>query len=270
MSAADPYTRLAGVYDEIVVDPCYGRWAAFLDDVWAADDAGVGTVLDVCCGTGLMAFELGTLGYRIAGVDASAAMLARARRLLGPDVLLVQGTLPDLAIEAVFDAAVLTFDGFNYLTPTELRSTLETLADRIRLDGWLAFDVHTDAMMDFTRANSVVEGDADGHRFSITSTVDTRARTCDTRIEVIRDGDGDAFAEHHRQYFFTDEQIREALAAAGFEVVAVSDEYTHDPVDAATLRATWITRRRGRQPGHDAAPDAGGAVDMPPPGSGQG
>ena len=73
MSGTDPYTRLAGVYDEIVVDPCYHRWAAFLQELWGAEGAGVRTVLDVCCGTGLMASELIALGYRVAGVDASAA-----------------------------------------------------------------------------------------------------------------------------------------------------------------------------------------------------
>ena len=66
-------------------------------------------------------------------------------------------------------------------------------------------------MMEFTAANPVVEGEADGQRFAITSVVDVRARTCDTRIEVTRDSDGDAFTERHRQYFFTEGQIREAL-----------------------------------------------------------
>ena len=243
MSGADPYARLAGVYDEIVVDPCHGRWAAFLHELWAADATGVHTVLDVCCGTGLMASELIALGYRVAGVDASAAMLARARRLLGPDAVLVRETLPDMTIDEVFDAAVSTFDGLNYLTPAELRSTLVTLAGRIRPGGWLVFDVHTDAMMEFTMANPVVEGQADGQRFVITSVVDVRARTCDSRIEVIRNSDGDAFTEHHRQHFFTDGQIRDALAVAGFAGIAVTDEYAHEPVDGSTLRATWIARR---------------------------
>ena len=91
------------------------------------------------------------------------------------------------------------------------------LAGRLRPGGWLVFDVHTDAMMEFTVANPVVEGEADGRRFAITSIVDVRARTCDSRIEVTRDSDGDAFTEHHRQYFFTDGQIRDALAVAGFD-----------------------------------------------------
>ena len=72
--------------------------------------------------------------------------------------------------------------------------------------------------------------------------MDVRARTCDTRIDVTRTSDGDTFTEHHRQYFFTDAQVQGALADAGFGVVAVTDEYTHEPVTASTLRATWTTR----------------------------
>ena len=30
---------------------------------------------------------------------------------------------------------------------------------------------------------------------------------------------------------------------AGFEVTAVGEEYTHEPADASTLRATWTARR---------------------------
>ena len=244
MSPADPYARLAGVYDEIVVDPCYGRMAAFVHEVWGEDDRGVRTVLDVCCGTGLMAAELMALGYRVTGVDASAQMLARARRLLGPEAVLVQEALPDLTIDGVFDAAVSTFDGLNYLTPPELRATLVALARRIRPGGWLVFDAHTDAMMEFTVANPVVEGEQDGWRFTITNTVDVATRTCDSRIEVTRESDGDSFTERHRQHFFTDAQIRDGLAAAGFYLVAVTDDYGHEPADGSSLRPTWVARRR--------------------------
>ena len=246
MSGADPYTRLAAVYDEIVVDPCHGQWAGFLHEVWAADTEGVRTVLDVCCGTGLMAVALTALGYRVAGVDASSSMLARAGELLGPDAVLVRETLPDLTIDAVFDAAVSTFDGLNYLTPAQLRSTLAALARRLRPAGWFVFDLHTDTMMAFAATNPVVAGEANGHSYAIESVVDVRARTCDTRIEVTRTADGDAFTEHHRQYFFTDGHVRGALADAGFRVVAVTDEYTHEPVGMSSLRATWITRRDAR------------------------
>ncbi|HYQ84362.1 MAG TPA: hypothetical protein VEP28_10220, partial [Rubrobacter sp.] len=143
----------------------------------------------------------------------------------------------------VYDAAVCTFDGFNYLTPDELRRTMAGVALRLRPAGWLVFDLHTDGMMNFTLSNSVVAGESAGNAFVISSSVDPDARTCDTTIELTRPRTGDSFSEHHRQYFHTDAEVRASLQAAGFTVTAVGEEYTHEPADASTLCATWTARR---------------------------
>ena len=142
------YSRLAGVYDEIVVDPCHGGWAALPARALAAPTRTASRR------------PRRLLRHRArwrpswlraaTGSSAStrpAAMLARARRLLGPDATLIHAALPDLPLEATFDAAVSTLDGFNYLTPAELRPTVEALGRVLRPAGWLVFDVHTDAMM---------------------------------------------------------------------------------------------------------------------------
>ena len=244
MRPVEAYSRLAAVYDEIVIDPCHDRWASFLEEQWRTDPTGVRLVLDLCCGTGLLAGELITRGYRVVGVDASDAMLAVARKRLGPEVVLSRMTLPDLTVEGVFDAAVCTFDGLNYLTPKELRLTLAAVALRLRPGGWLVFDLHTDRMMSFTISNPTVAGESAENHFLISSTVNPRARTCDTTIEIMRPRDGNPFSERHRQYFHPDEEVRASLRDANFALSAVSREYTHEPVDASTLRATWTARRR--------------------------
>ena len=105
------------------------------------------------------------------------------------------------------------------------------------------FDLHTDAMMDFTIANPNVAGESAGNDFVISSVVDTGTRTCDTTIELTRPRDGDPFSERHRQYFHTDADVHASLRDAGFAVTAVGEEYTHQPAGAATLRATWTARR---------------------------
>jgi SAM-dependent methyltransferase len=239
----EAYSRLASVYDEVVIDPCHGNWAGFLDEIWSADPQGVRSVLDLCCGTGLLAAELIARGYSVVGVDASEAMLACARERLGPRVTLRRIILPELTVEGVFDAAVCTFDGLNYLTPDELRLTLAATARILRPAGWLVFDLHTDAMMEFTISNPVVAGESAGNDFVIRSDVDRSVRTCETRIDVTRSRDGDPFSEHHRQYFHEEADVRSALQDAGFDVIAVGEEYTHEPVRPATLRATWTARR---------------------------
>ena len=242
MLHVEAYTRLAGVYDEIVVDPCHGAWAAFLDDLFGDDGRGVTDVLDVCCGTGLLAAELTERGYRVTGLDGSEAMLARARGRLGPDVPLIRATLPDVQVETTFDAVTSTVDGFTYLAPPDLHATIMALAGVLRPSGWLVFDVHTDAMMTLTSSRPVVSGEQDGNRFAIHTVVDPGARRCDTRIDFTPVGVGSPFTEHHRQYFHRPADIRSALADGGFDVVAVRDELSDRPADGSTLSATWVAR----------------------------
>ena len=243
MGEITPYARLAGVYDELVVDPCYSDWADFVDELWAEDPEVVSSVLDVCCGTGLLTAELDKRGYALVGVDASPEMLARARTLLGPDVLLIEATLPDLPVEGIFDAAVSTFDGLNYLTLDDLRRSLAAVATRLRPGGWLVFDIHTDLTLSFFLENPVVEGEQDGYRFVITNDVDPATRTCVTDLDLTAPVAEESFAERHRQYLHSDEQVRSALAEAGFVEVTVVDEYTLVPASPSTMRATWIARR---------------------------
>ncbi|MFI0433645.1 MAG: class I SAM-dependent DNA methyltransferase [Candidatus Nanopelagicales bacterium] len=239
-----PYELLAGVYDQMVVDPCYASWATFLDQFWGGS-AVVPRVLDVCCGTGLLAAELVERGYQLVGTDASAAMLARARSRLGPSVPLHRAELPEVGTDEVFDAVVSTFDGLNYVPLDTFPTIVARLADRLGPGGWLVFDLHTDAMMHFTLDNPVVTGEEGGRGFRITSEVDPDQRTCATTIEF-REPDGHGFRETHRQFFHSDAQVTDALLSAGLVDIQVLDEYSSQPADQATLRATWIARRPSR------------------------
>ena len=73
---------------------------------------------------------------------------------------LVETTLPELTVEGVFDAAISTFDGLNYLTPTDFTTTLSVVADRLRPGGWLVFDLHTDAMLALAASRPVTNASA--------------------------------------------------------------------------------------------------------------
>lgn len=238
------YGPLAILYDDVVVDPCFPVWAAFLHRRWGADPTQVGRVLDVGCGTGLLADELVGLGYTVVGLDGSSAMLSRARGRLGPDVQLVEAVLPTVPALGRFDAAVSTFDTLNYLTPEAFASTMPAVADRLRPDGWWIFDLHTDALLTLIEDQPHSAGEQAGWTFTLNSTVDRSARTSRTRFVAVEAATGTQVDEEHQQYFFTDEHVRASLTAAGFSVVDVVDEYSDAPCSDATLRATWIARRR--------------------------
>lgn len=64
-------------------------------------------ILDIGCGTGLLAVAMHEAGLAVTGLDASPAMLRAARRQVPCSVPLVLGGLPLPFADKVFDAAVL-------------------------------------------------------------------------------------------------------------------------------------------------------------------
>ena len=80
MSTAALFERLAPRYDELWTETAVGR--AQRNAVWRVVDKlyGVGDcVLDIGCGTGEDAAHLGSRGVLVYGIDASPAMVERAR-----------------------------------------------------------------------------------------------------------------------------------------------------------------------------------------------
>lgn len=72
-------------------------------------------VLDVACGAGHFLQEMQQRGWRVAGVDISPRMIARARERLDPNASLEVACLTRFATSEVFDLATCWFDSLPYL-----------------------------------------------------------------------------------------------------------------------------------------------------------
>lgn len=218
------------------MDPCHASWADWIDAEWS-DDPPL-SVLDLCCGSGLMTLELADRGYVVTGVDASAAMLALARTRLPSSVPLLRAVLPDLPVASPFDAVVSTLDGLNYLPAGDLGATFAAVARILAPGGWLIFDMHGDGARGLMQANPDITGSEAGRSYRLTTQITGDA--CSTTISV----HGDApFTETHTQYLHDSNAIRDALTRSGFTVTRVVDEYSDEPAGTTTIRATWVARR---------------------------
>ncbi|MEV6823579.1 class I SAM-dependent methyltransferase [Amycolatopsis sp. NPDC051102] len=105
---AERADSMEGVYE----DPYTVPWnfvpleADVLDRLTAVAPPGA-RVLDLGCGYGKNARRLTGAGYRVAGADISASAVARARRLVGPEVPLVAADATELPWpDASFDVAL--------------------------------------------------------------------------------------------------------------------------------------------------------------------
>jgi demethylmenaquinone methyltransferase/2-methoxy-6-polyprenyl-1,4-benzoquinol methylase len=138
VSARTLFAPLGPTYDRYAALLSFGqdpRWRRFL--VSRVEARPGDTVLDVATGTGAVARELiRRRGCAVVGLDQSPEMLAEARRRLGGDVRLVEGTAERLP----FDDA--SFDGltFTYLLRyvDDPAATLRELARVVRPGGSIA------------------------------------------------------------------------------------------------------------------------------------
>ena len=97
----------AEIYEEFFVPALFRRWAPIV-----ADAAGIGAgqrVLDVACGTGVLAREAASRDASVTGLDRNEGMLATARHI-GPSIEWKTGRAEELPFaDARFDAVVSQF-----------------------------------------------------------------------------------------------------------------------------------------------------------------
>lgn len=141
-------------------EPYAGEFATAYDEHWSPyptrvagellrlhqklDPDGERRLLDIGCGTGIVGAQFQQAGYQLTGLDASPAMLRRARDRLGDGPVLVHGDAADFTLDATFPFAVSTYDIPNHLgDPDRIRGYLRCVFRAVRPGGLFAFDVAT-------------------------------------------------------------------------------------------------------------------------------
>ncbi len=146
------YDALARWYDSLTGDVPYGAFADFYEKLFAADGGEFHLLLDLCCGTGTLTWELAGRGYEMIGADRSVEMLMEAQSKgaegVTPPLFLCQSA-EELDLYGTVDAACCSLDGLNYLPEEALPEVFRRLHLFIRPGGLMIFDIRTP---DFLRA----------------------------------------------------------------------------------------------------------------------
>ena len=146
------YDALARWYDSLTGDVPYGAFADYYEKLFAADGGEFRLLLDLCCGTGTLTWEMARRGYEMIAADRSVEMLMEAQSKSAegavPPLFLCQSA-EELDLYGTVDAAVCCLDGFNYIPADTLPEVFRRLHLFIRPGGLMIFDIRTP---DFLRA----------------------------------------------------------------------------------------------------------------------
>lgn len=140
------YNYLAPWYDSLTGDVPYGEFADFYESEFRRDGGEFKLLLDLCCGTGSLTWEMAARGYEMIAVDSSVDMLMQAQGKTlpaeTPPLFLCQDAAR-LDLYGTVDAAVCTLDGMNYIPPDALHEVFRRLHLFVRPGGLLIFDIRT-------------------------------------------------------------------------------------------------------------------------------
>lgn len=199
------------------------------------------SILDLGCGTGLLARELAGDGRHVVGVDPSSAMLAVARRQLGADrVQWIEGDSGALGTPAA-DLVVMTGNVAQiFLDDAEWTVTLRAIHAALRPGGHLAFESRNPDDRAWERWN----------RAATYERIDSPYGPMECWLELVSVGNGRVRFEGHNVFITTGEvvvasselrfrslaELTDSLLNAGF---TVEQDLRHAHHGATPERA-WI------------------------------
>ena len=140
------YNYLAPWYDSLTGDVPYDRFADFYEAEFTRAGGEFRLLLDLCCGTGTLTWELAKRGYEMIAVDQSVEMLMEAQgKSLQAEIapLFLCQSAEELDLYGTVDAAVCSLDGMNYIPGELLPEVFHRLHLFVRPGGLLIFDIRT-------------------------------------------------------------------------------------------------------------------------------
>jgi SAM-dependent methyltransferase len=228
----------------------FGKLAAVAagDLLALLDEAGLrdGTVIDLGCGSGILARLVSDAGYDVVGVDISPAMIDLARQQ-APRASFHVGSLLDAEIPPAV-AVTAIGEALNYATdPRAGLAELEWLARRISqaLDpgGAFLFDIATPGREEGARQQF-----HDNEGWTLYMKAEEKGDRSDRFITIFRRGEDGRYVrsdEHHVLRLYEPEAAAEALRRAGLDA-EVMDDYASVPPHLPQIHGWKVIR--GRKP----------------------
>jgi SAM-dependent methyltransferase len=172
------------------------------------------TVLDICCGPGRHARALAQRGYRVTGVDLSAAALAAAHREAGEQVVYLQRDMRNLdGLPGSFDAVVCLWQSFGAFDAATNADVLGQISRKLKPNGRLILDIYH---RDFFERNQGTRGfERGGAAMTETKRMDG------DRLMVQLDYQDRGEADEFEWQLFTPGEIRDLAEQLGFSLLSV-------------------------------------------------
>ena len=247
----ESYTDFSLVYDSLMNDVDYKKKTEYLLKLFKKYGKTPTLLLDLACGTGGFSNQMSLKGIEVIGVDISEDMLGVAREnsaLLGTDVLFLCQKAEELDLYGTVDGAICCLDSLNHITD---KKKLGEALGRVSLfleEGCLfIFDVNTEFKHQNVLANNTFVFEQDNIYCVWQNEYNEKLKLTNISLDFFVENDlkYERFSEQFSEKAYTVEEIKELLAKAKLEVVALFDDYNENRPCEKSERIIFVTKKLG-------------------------
>ncbi|HZK35042.1 MAG TPA: class I SAM-dependent methyltransferase [Bacillota bacterium] len=243
------YRDFAYVYDELMQDVDYDRWADHIEKIFNRFAVKPEKIVDLACGTGSITNRLAARGYNMTGVDISQDMLSVARekaRKSGLNVPYIHQDIRSLDLHGPLDAVVCMCDGLNYIIKKDaLRQVLCKAREYLKPGGVLLFDISSYYKLSQILGNNIiVDTEGDTNLVWCNSYSDKSQILQMDLTFYVRQGDYfRRFYETHLQRAYKSKELKNLLVESGFSDIALFSDFGMEAPDNNSQRIFFYARK---------------------------
>lgn len=240
------YDRYAEIYDQSGQIGFSLRMIPYLLEILERRGFEGRAMLDLACGTGTVALAFAQRGWRVYGVDASAAMLAQARRKaaeVGLPLLLSQQDMRSFTLPERVDLVTCLFDSLNYLlTVEDLQQTFSRVAASLQPEGLFICDMNTIWALSQIWDHNSYFSESEGLSVVMQSEYNAEAHIASVKlVAFVKRGElYERLEETHVERAYPERTISAALRRAGLRVQERYECFTLHPPRPQSPRILWI------------------------------
>lgn len=251
------FEAYAGYYDLLYRDKDYAAEAAYVAGLLSRHSVPAGGhLLELGCGTGRHAVELARLGYRLHGIDSSAAMIAQAEarrpECLAGQFVLRLGDVRTARLDMKFDAVISLFHVVSYQTTNaDLLAMFQTAAYHLKPRGVFVFDCwYGPAVLTERPAVRVKRLEDENVRLTriAESAIEPNENRVDVHYEILienKDKPGlRRVSEVHRMRYLFRPEVERLLSDAGLALLAAEAWMSGAKLGWTSWNATFVAGSR--------------------------
>lgn len=201
-------------------------------------DLNVKSILDIACGTGVLASELYNKNFEVSGIDISEDMISVAKEnVKGVDFEVADMT--EFMLNKKFQIITCAFDSINYLTDDKnIKDALTNILLHLDDDGFFIFDINTPILYK-ERHFGVIHRKINEIEFKQILEYDKASKIGKTIFDFGENG-----IETHIQKAYSVEEMDKFLLECGFKIMNRYKDFKLSPVDDKAYKIFYVVKKK--------------------------